>query len=81
MVYTQANDISTGEKKTIINPDHVMEALKQLGLTAWVPEVQEAWDGHKATVSKGVLESFIIFVGPRARNRHLSKECFLGWNV
>lgn len=49
MVYSQANDVSTAEKRSTILPDHITKALEQLDFSEWVPEVRKTWDEHKAS--------------------------------
>lgn len=41
-VYTQANDICTGDKKATIVADHVLRALERLALHDWLPNLEAA---------------------------------------
>lgn len=39
LVYTEANSVSEEEKKSTINPEHVVRALKSLGFSSLLGEV------------------------------------------
>lgn len=47
MVSSQANEVCTGDKKTTVTPEHVLEALKQLDLAMWTDDVKQAWVEYK----------------------------------
>lgn len=49
MVYSQANEVSTTEKRSTILPDHITQALEQLDFSEWVPEVRKTWEEHKSS--------------------------------
>ena len=42
MLYTQANEVCTEEKKNTIVPDHVMKAVEQLELQDWLGPLEQA---------------------------------------
>ena len=65
MVVEQATQIGDTEKKTTVVPEHIIQALKQLGFGSYTAEVDACWEQCKAD-SKGPLLSltFCIDAGP-----------------
>ncbi len=47
LLSSEANEVSTREKKNTIQPEHVMAALSDLGFSDFVAEVTAAWDQQK----------------------------------
>ncbi|KAF5829419.1 histone-fold-containing protein [Dunaliella salina] len=47
LVSSEANEVSTREKKQTIGPEHVLKALKELDFEEFVGDVQSAWDQFK----------------------------------
>lgn len=47
MLYTEANDVCTNEKKNTIVPDHVLKAVEQLDLQDWMEPLQKALVEYK----------------------------------
>lgn len=47
LLSSEANEVSTREKKSTITPDHVMKALQELGFSEFLEEVTAAWEEHK----------------------------------
>ena len=47
MLYTEANEVCTNEKKNTIVPDHVFKAVEQLDLKDWMEPLQKALVEYK----------------------------------
>ena len=47
MLYTEANEVCTEEKKNTIVPDHVLKAVEQLDLQDWIEPLQKALVEYK----------------------------------
>lgn len=47
-VYSEANEISNKENKTTITPDHIIQAMQELGFDAFVDDVKAAHEQWKA---------------------------------
>lgn len=47
MLYTQANEVCTEDKKNTIVPDHVLKAVEQLELPDWIEPLQKALVEYK----------------------------------
>lgn len=47
MLYTEANEVCTNEKKNTIVPDHVFKAVEQLDLKDWMEPLQSALVEYK----------------------------------
>jgi hypothetical protein len=47
MLYTEANEVCSVEKKNTIVPDHVLKAVEQLDLTDWLEPLQKALAEYK----------------------------------
>jgi len=47
LVSTQANEVSETEKRSTINPEHIVRALEQLGFTSYLGEVNGVWEEWK----------------------------------
>jgi flagellar hook-basal body complex protein FliE len=54
MISSQANEVSTKQKKATITGDHVVAACKELGLDDWVPALEEAMQEFKTASAKSV---------------------------
>ncbi|GAB4820817.1 hypothetical protein N2152v2_007863 [Parachlorella kessleri] len=47
LVSTQANEVSEHEKRSTINPEHIVRALEQLGFTSYLGDVSGVWEEWK----------------------------------
>ena len=47
LLSSEANDVATKEKKSTIQPEHVMTALRELGFSEFIEEVKLAWEQQK----------------------------------
>lgn len=68
LLSSEANEVSTREKKSTIQPDHVIKALQELGFAEFLEEVTAAWEGHKEE-SKSKLLSLSAPGGVRHQGR------------
>eukprot|EP00270_Netrium_digitus_P019022 TRINITY_DN7363_c0_g1_i1.p1 TRINITY_DN7363_c0_g1~~TRINITY_DN7363_c0_g1_i1.p1 ORF type:complete len:159 (+),score=30.54 TRINITY_DN7363_c0_g1_i1:278-754(+) len=59
LISSEANEICNREEKKTIAPEHVIQALEDLGFASYISEVQAAYEQHKSET----LES------PRASSR------------
>lgn len=48
LVSSQANEVSEKEKRTTVNPEHIITALEELGFSELVAGVREYWEEWKA---------------------------------
>jgi histone H3/H4 len=52
MVASESNEICNKGNKKTISPEHVFEALKNLGYADYLEDVEEAYDTHKAETAR-----------------------------
>ncbi len=59
LLSSEALEVATKEKKSTIQPEHVMAALTELGFSEFVEAVTQAWEQHKeeAKSEQGCLQA------------------------
>lgn len=58
-VYSEANEISTKDNKNTITPDHIIQAMQELGFEELLGEVKEAHEQWKVEQ----LRTFVFVAG------------------
>ncbi|KAL0490624.1 DR1 [Acrasis kona] len=68
MIATEANDLCTKEKKKTISAEHITDALKILGYTEYINEVNTVLQSHKDEITRSHK------IANKQKNSHRSQE-------
>ncbi|PVV02668.1 hypothetical protein BB560_002874 [Smittium megazygosporum] len=69
LVASEANEICEKDSKKTIAPEHVLDALKELGFESYIKEVKEAYSSHRQQLLKERMKR-----GTKLENSGMTEE-------